>query len=220
MIILAHRGLWFHPEERNTRAAFQLAFERGFGVELDVRDHDGELVISHDMPTGEQLTFRQVLEDYQATGLPAWIAINVKADGLAGAIERELGQVAGAAERSFVFDMAVPDMLGYLGRSMMVFTRHSDIEPYPPIEDRTDGTWMDCFGIPWADPIDVVTRLRAGRRVAIVSPELHKRDNYLQYWSLLRDAIKNADLSCDVVKTKLALCTDFGDAAASFFWNK
>ena len=41
MIILAHRGLWRDKPERNTRNAFQLAFEGGYGVETDVRDQDG-----------------------------------------------------------------------------------------------------------------------------------------------------------------------------------
>ena len=50
MIIISHRGYWIQPAEKNTEEAFSRSFERGMGTETDVRDHRGELVISHDMP--------------------------------------------------------------------------------------------------------------------------------------------------------------------------
>ena len=47
---VAHRGLWNHdgaPE--NSLAAFQLACEAGYGIELDVQlTSDGEAVVFHD----------------------------------------------------------------------------------------------------------------------------------------------------------------------------
>jgi glycerophosphoryl diester phosphodiesterase len=49
--ILAHRGYWLEPGEKNSLSAFRRAFEGGFGIETDIRDLDGELVVSHDPPT-------------------------------------------------------------------------------------------------------------------------------------------------------------------------
>ncbi|MGH2941268.1 MAG: phosphodiesterase, partial [Solirubrobacteraceae bacterium] len=59
---LAHRGLWLAPEQRNTLAAFYDAFEHGCGVEIDVRDLDGALVVSHDPPRTGALTFQAVVD--------------------------------------------------------------------------------------------------------------------------------------------------------------
>ena len=64
MELLAHRGLWQEPAEKNSRIAFERAFQAGFGVETDLRDHGGTVVISHDPPgtTAEpELAFEQFL---------------------------------------------------------------------------------------------------------------------------------------------------------------
>ena len=56
MIVLSHRGYWKTAVEKNTPTAFKRSFELGFGTETDVRDRNGELVISHDMPNGSEIT--------------------------------------------------------------------------------------------------------------------------------------------------------------------
>lgn len=48
--ILAHRGFWKEETEKNTKIAFERAFNSGFGIETDLRDIKGEIVISHNMP--------------------------------------------------------------------------------------------------------------------------------------------------------------------------
>ena len=45
----AHRGLWGEGVPENSLAAFRLAAERGFGIELDVQlSRDGEVMVFHD----------------------------------------------------------------------------------------------------------------------------------------------------------------------------
>ena len=44
--ILAHRGFWKEETEKNTKIAFERAFNSGFGIETDLRDIKGEIVIS------------------------------------------------------------------------------------------------------------------------------------------------------------------------------
>jgi hypothetical protein len=34
--IIAHRGFWYKPEEKNTLAAFERALQNGFGIETDL----------------------------------------------------------------------------------------------------------------------------------------------------------------------------------------
>ena len=62
MKILSHRGFWRKAAEKNKLVAFTHSFSLGFGTETDVRDFDGELVISHDIPNGEEMRFRDFLE--------------------------------------------------------------------------------------------------------------------------------------------------------------
>jgi len=82
MIILAHRGLWQSPAEKNSRAALRRALEDGFGVETDIRDRAGQLVISHDPPQAEVPTVAEFFEAYAEMGAPGILALNIKADGL------------------------------------------------------------------------------------------------------------------------------------------
>ena len=51
MKIISHRGLWRTVNEQNSLTAFSKSFSHGFGIELDVRDFNNEILISHDMPS-------------------------------------------------------------------------------------------------------------------------------------------------------------------------
>ena len=62
MIILSHRGYWKSEEERNQEVAFHRSFDLGYGTETDIRDIQGKLVISHDMPQGNEITFEELLQ--------------------------------------------------------------------------------------------------------------------------------------------------------------
>lgn len=206
MIILAHRGWWLAPDEKNTVAAFARAFSAGYGVETDVRDLGGDLVLAHDPPTDPTTRrFGDFLDQYKAAGCPGALAINVKADGLQAPLAELLD--ARSIANAFVFDMAVPDSLGYLARGFQTFTRHSEIEPEPPFYRRAHGVWVDCFESDWIAP-EVVRRHRAaGKRVALVSPELHRRP-HAGTWSRWVELAGDADLM---------ICTDFPDQADRLF---
>ena len=71
MIILAHRGVWQNPVEKNSAAALRRALENGFGVETDIRDLDGQLVISHDPPRAGAMRLADFLDAYVETQRPA-----------------------------------------------------------------------------------------------------------------------------------------------------
>jgi hypothetical protein len=59
--IISHRGAWLEASEKNTEIAFRRSFDRGFGVETDVRDCAGELVIAHEMPDGKNVRLEAFL---------------------------------------------------------------------------------------------------------------------------------------------------------------
>ncbi|MCK7481214.1 MAG: hypothetical protein M0C28_31485 [Candidatus Moduliflexus flocculans] len=51
MIIISHRGYWKNAEEKTLKPLLEGLFELGFGVETDIKDLNGKLVISHDPAT-------------------------------------------------------------------------------------------------------------------------------------------------------------------------
>lgn len=168
--LLAHRGMWTSPEERNSRPALAASFTHGFGVETDIRDGAGTLIISHDPPAGGEPAATELAAWAAGHGLP--VAVNVKADGLSA---RVAALFAGTDVDWFAFDMSVPETLRYAAERLPYLTRHSDVEPEPVLYEGAAGVWLDAFRSDWFGPAEVRRHLDAGKRVAVVSPELHGR---------------------------------------------
>jgi len=209
MKILSHRGFWLTAAEKNDAAAFTRSFEQGFGTETDLRDLNGNLVVAHDPPRAGAMAAAEMfaLHAHHDAGLP--LALNIKCDGLQPLLAAELERFA--PRDVFVFDMAVPDLLGWLRAGVPVFTRHSDVEPEPVLLERAAGVWLDRFHSDWWDVAVVRRHLDAGLRVCIVSPELHGHD-HRPMW----DRLAASDLPHS---GKLMLCTDYPADAKELFGN-
>ncbi|WP_040349843.1 hypothetical protein [Brevundimonas sp. BAL3] len=207
MEILAHRGWWLDRAERNTRQAFERAFAAGFGVETDVRDHSGRLVIAHDPATEHAMSLDVFLDTYESYPTRPTLALNIKADGLTEMVNDALAKRG--IDSYFVFDMSVPDTLHYLRAGLRTYLRRSEHESPSPLEDRAQGIWLDDFTGGFASPDQVISALASVSAVALVSPELHGRP-HARTWSVWRDVKAT-------VKGRLAICTDFPDAAAAYF---
>jgi dTDP-glucose pyrophosphorylase len=208
VIILSHRGYWKAAAEKNTPVAFSRSFDLGFGTETDVRDRNGELVISHDMPNGSEITLTAMLDILDGRDLP--LAINIKADGLARLLNEQM-QARGLT-RWFTFDMSVPEMVVQLRLGLPVFSRASEYEEPPARYADALGIWLDGFTSQWYDVSKISGFLRDGKRVCIVSPELHGRDPK-PLWALLKPS-EVAD------HPALMLCTDLPEDAADWFGGK
>jgi hypothetical protein len=199
MDILSHRGYWRSPAEKNAAVAFARSFDLGFGTETDVRDHAGELVIAHDMPTGDELKLTEVLDILGERDLP--LALNIKADGLGPLITQTM---AGRPQtRWFTFDMSGPELIRQQRLAMPVFTRRSEYEREAVLYDQAQGVWLDAFEGLWFGPSDIAAMLDDGKRVCVVSPELHGRDPQ-PLWSMLRDA--------GLYDSAIMVCTDVPEA--------
>lgn len=193
--ILAHRGWWDHLDERNSPQALKRAFAAGLGIETDLRDCAGEIVIAHDPPTPATIRWRlhDLLEAYATAGRPGTLALNIKADGLTTAVMAQLKTFG--VDRYLVFDMSIPDMLQWLQAGARVFCRQSEYEPAPSLLDRSQGVWLDAFNRDWFEASVLAAHLNAGRKVAIVSPELHQRDPAV-VWATLASFNQASILLC------------------------
>lgn len=207
MRILSHRGLWNEQEEQNQLVAFERSIQMGFGVELDVRDHAGKLVVSHDPPMGNELTFDEFLIRFDRVDITDGLklAINIKADGLARELCKSLNKVRHIDY--FVFDMSVPDMKAYLKSNLLVFGRVSEVEKDIPWVEKMKGVWLDCFYGDWPEVEDIEFFLDKNLEVCLVSPELHGRP-YESFWQKIYQ-MKD--------RKRLLLCTDLPGKAKSFF---
>jgi hypothetical protein len=205
MIIISHRGYWKDAGEKNQPIAFHRSFDLGFGTETDVRDLRGELMIAHDMPNGSEISLEAMLDILAGRDLP--MAMNIKADGLAKQLQAQMN--ARGLTRWFTFDMSVPEMVVQHRLGMPMFTRASEYEKPPALYEQSIGVWLDAFVSEWYSTADIDAFLQDGKQVAIVSPELHKRD-HLALWQRLRGS-----------KTQhhpaLILCTDLPEDALAFF---
>ena len=210
MLILSHRGYWKDRKDTNTLKAFKRSFDSGFGTELDVRDDRGRLAVSHDVPDRGALDLERVLKLYAAYQGRLYLAINVKADGLQKPLCALLKKYG--VSRYFVFDMSVPDALGYLKAGMKVFTRQSEFEKEPAVYARSRGVWMDEFRRHWITAAEIRKHLRRGKQVCLVSPELHQR-RHRAVWREYRGLVKQADTD------KFMICTDFPEEARRFFYG-
>jgi len=205
--VLSHRGYWKSITEKNSESAFRRSFQLGFGTETDVRDLNGELVISHDMPLSEIATlslnnFLNIYSEYQ----PLPLALNIKSDGLQKSIQALLKKHA--IDNYVLFDMSVPDQIVTAKHKLKHLTRASEYEAAVML-DVAEGVWADEFYDNWINAQFISGLSHKNKAVYIVSPELHAR-NHLPRWKDYK-SMGLQDYS------HVYLCTDLPEQAKAFF---
>ncbi|MBI5447662.1 MAG: hypothetical protein HY939_02910 [Gammaproteobacteria bacterium] len=210
MEILAHRGLWCQPDEKNTLTALFKGLDEGYGLETDIRDLNGRLIISHDVSThGSAIPLEQLLHYYTDGNFTSTLALNIKSDGLQKLLHDQLQKYA--IKNYFIFDMSVPDTLGYFKWGMPTFIRRSDVEYYPKLMLSAQGIWLDELLTPWINTEVIISQTSIVGSVCIVSAELHGR-SYNKQWEYITNALSVENLS-----NKLLICTDFPSYAKRHF---
>ncbi|MBD2550422.1 phosphodiesterase [Microcystis elabens FACHB-917] len=211
--ILAHRGMFVSESEKNSPKALRRALDEGFGIETDLRDLDGRVVISHDPPRASPppSTIEWLLEQIASSLSAGRIGLNIKSDGLAAMIKSELEKAGLDANQIFFFDMSVPDSLAYLKGNLPVYSRISDYEPMPTFLDMAKGVWIDNFNGLFQQVKTAKDLIGQGVRVAIVSPELHRR-SHVNLWNEITEMGLH-------LSPLFELCTDLPMEAANRFCN-
>lgn len=208
MVILSHRGYWQEPFEKNQKVAFERSFSLGFGTETDIRDYRGELVISHDIASEHAMQLTQMLEIYKMYDDTLFLALNIKSDGLQLPLKEMLHRYG--IKNYFVFDMSVPDGLGYIRERMNPFTRQSEYEKDPSYYENAVGIWLDEFQGHWISDEVIAEHLKHGKKICIVSPDLHKRDYSVewQHYKMIENKLGVGHIM---------LCTDHPERAREYF---
>lgn len=210
MFILAHRGHWRKESEKNTPDALRRAMENGFGIESDIRDYMGKLVISHNIADANCQKAEEIFSWLAKFQNQRCFAINIKADGL-GILLVELLK-SYEISNYFTFDMSVPQMVEYDEMGIRYFTRQSEVEVEPAMYSTAAGVWIDGFwGTEWITKALLQEHASRGKQICLVSPELHNREPE-EFWSRLR--------SFELDWGNIILCTDRPAEAATFFKEK
>ena len=212
MILISHRGYWLNQSEKNSMVAFKRSFSQGYGTETDIRDFNGELVISHDIPDESCVSFEDFLKLFILYNDNLPLALNIKSDGLSEKISEYIKFYK--IENYFCFDMSVPETLRYLDVGLNVFVRRSEYEVDNDLFISSKGIWLDNFHQESLDEGNVIRYLESGKKVCIVSPELHRRDEKLM-WSNIK-GLSNSTYRSE----QLMLCTDKLEKAGEYFHGK
>ena len=209
MNILSHRGYWLNSDEKNTYASFKRSFQTGFGSEIDIRDYKSRLVVSHDIPTENSLSLETLLKLYKEfSHSPLTLAFNIKSDGIEGLLESLLRTFQ--ISNCFVFDMSIPTAFRFYHQHNISFaTRHSDIEKEPILYEEASWVWMDELEKRWIDNSMIEKHVRNGKKIGLVSPELHGRV-HITAWNEYKNLPND-------ISEQVFICTDFPKEANEFF---
>ncbi len=112
--------------------------------------------------------------------------------------------------KAVIFDMSIPDGLGYIKRGLTVFTRQSEYEEFPAYIESSNGVWLDEFNSHWVSNKIITDHIENNKNLCIVSPELHGRAHEKE-WSDYKK------IEQTIGKGKIMLCTDFPELAQYFF---
>lgn len=209
--IIAHRGYWNEDIMRNSPIAIRTALEKGYGFETDVRDYHEHMVISHNIANASSQDAEEVFRWMNEFSDRYTFAINIKADGLKDFLESNIKKYE--ISNYFLFDMSVPQMVEFREMGLRYFTRQSEIEPVPCMYDDSAGVWIDGFwSVDWVTEELLKKHIKAGKEVCIVSPDLHGKEDYKDFWIRLK--------SFDLDFSKVLLCTDHPDEAREYFYGK
>ncbi len=208
MEIIAHRGFWKDISEKNTMTALKRAADNRIGTETDFRDYMEKLVVSHNVADANSPLAEEFFKLYQR--IKCTLALNVKADGIQELLKEVLTKYE--IENYFCFDMSIPDTLGYIDEGLKFFVRQSEYEEMNSLYNEADGVWVDGFiDDDWITPELIGEHRDKGKRVCIVSSDLHGRD-YQKLWEKLK--IKEILDDEDII-----LCTDYPDKAKEYFYG-
>jgi hypothetical protein len=169
-----------------------------YGVEIDLRSNNGNLILAHD-PFTEGDLFSDWLKFWR--GQP--LILNVKEDALENSILYYLNEYG--VSDFFFLDQSYPSIRRTINSGLTkVATRVSDYEDLQTaLNSGSDWVWLDSFSGKWDylnEAVPVLTK--NGQKTCLVSPEL-QRTNSSDELHFLQEMILQESLAITSVCTKL-----------------
>jgi hypothetical protein len=169
-----------------------------YGVEIDLRTDNGNLILAHD-PFTEGDLFSDWLKSWRGQSL----ILNVKEDALENSILQYLNEYG--VSDFFFLDQSYPSIRRTIKSGLTkVATRVSDYEDLQTaLKSGSDWVWLDSFSGEWDYLNEAVPVLaKNGQKTCLVSPEL-QRTNSSAELKILQEMILEKSLVITSVCTKL-----------------
>ena len=203
--IICHRGIWNSINEQNTKISFQRAISNKLGIELDLRDYNKKIIISHDPASVKNIYyFENFLKDFSKKIIlyNITLALNIKSDGISKILKKNLKKYN--IKNYFVFDMSIPELIQYKKGKINFFERSSNYEKNLIFNRYSKGIWMDNF-FGELDIPDTVNK----KDLCFVSPECHaKKYKTIKFWKKLKKL---------TISSQIFICTDLPFLAKRYF---
>lgn len=203
MNIICHRGQWEKKVHQNSLKACLKGIEGHQGIEIDLKNLNGDIVLSHDPLKMNQKAIK--LETLFKKCPKTFFALNIKEDGLAPTLKKLLKKYK--IKNYMCFDLSRPEELNYQALKLAVFKRFGDKDPKPA--NLESGLVVDIFDQACLPDIFRTLKRSSSGPLFFISPELHGQPE-LAFWNKLKDLSQKTS-------QKLYLCTDFPDEALIFF---
>ena len=170
-----------------------------FGVEVDIRTNNNQLIMHHD-PFEQGENFEEWLEGYKHGTL----ILNVKEEGLENRLIELISQYN--IDDYFFLDQSFPFLIKSASKGgnkcAVRVSEFESIETAMKLSGKIDWVWVDCFTrFPLTAKDAKRLQIDGGFKLCFVSPELQGRmdKGYIKEY---RDRIKSLGISGDAVCTK------------------
>jgi len=164
------------------------------GIEFDVRDSGGKIIVTHD-----PFTDGQEFEEFISHLYKRFLIVNVKSEGIEINILKILKKYS--FEAFFFLDCSFPAIikLSHLNekRIALRFSEFESIENISLMANKIQWVWVDCFThFPLTKDISHYIH-SFGLRICIVSPELQGRPiDIIEYSKYIKDNSITIDAVC------------------------
>jgi glycerophosphoryl diester phosphodiesterase len=204
MKIICHRGLWTKKIEQNSLKACLEGAKLFDGIEVDLKNQNGKIVLSHDPITKNNHAVS--LESLFKKTPKTFFALNIKEDGLG----RELRKLISRHKINnyMCFDLSFPESLQFQKEQLRVFPRMGDMDPKLKVFPK--GLVIDVFDqTNYSQVLRSLKALKDPCELFFISPELHGHQVEVN-WSKIKRFLTQSSHSA-------YLCTDRPADASQFF---
>ena len=204
MKIICHRGLWSKSSEHNSLKACLEGAKYYDGIEVDLKNHNGKIVLSHNPLAKNQQAVQ--LESLFRKTPKTFFALNIKEDGLAPELKKLISRHK--IKNYMCFDLSLPESLQYQKEQLKIFSRVGDLDPKPKV--YANDLVIDVFTQSnFTKILRTLKGLKGPHQLFFISPELHG-DKVEENWSKIKKFIQTSNHSA-------YLCTDLPSKALQFF---